>query len=254
MHLQRVLLTAQQIRSIPEKDRALMIVLAYALNEINALNKLLFLSTNFEHSPQWRVHAHISQAMLLMRTLVGKLNEIWLTIQGGYFGSKLSLLHNPTLGNSASKGLSNLGAYFGKKNLIHTVRNNFSFHYSLQHAANEIPESGPTEELAIYLHEQIGNSLYQFAEFAMGKALAESIDACNAEVAVDRLFSETSAVVEWLNDFGQGYLFSVLDMYVGAEVLRAGAERIEVGLVPASSDTTIPFFIDISKKPSDSSS
>lgn len=248
MHIQRILLTVQQLQKIPDKDRALMIVMSHALNEINALNKLLFLSTNFEPIPQWRVHAHTSQAMILVRTLLGKLNETWLMIQKGYLGGKLSQLHNITLGESGLEALTKLKAYFGRNNIIRVIRNNFAFHYSLKHAASGIPDDAPLEELAIYLHGQNGNSLYQFAEFAMGKALAESIDPTDAENALDRLFTEMSAVVEWLNDFGQGFLFSALDMYVGAEVINLAAEPIDLGYVPASSNITIPYFIAITKK------
>ena len=118
MQLQRLNLTVSQLRSIPDNERSLIVVLAHALNETNALNKLLFLCTNIDQEPQWKAHAHASQAFILARTLVGKLYEAWKTIQVGYFRSKISLTYSGSIEITATEALSNLKKYFGRKNLL----------------------------------------------------------------------------------------------------------------------------------------
>ena len=90
MNIQRINITIEQLRQIPDHERALIVVLAHALNEVNVLNKPIFLCTNFDIEPRWKAHAHASQAFVLARTLIGKLNEAWNAIQKGYFGSQLS--------------------------------------------------------------------------------------------------------------------------------------------------------------------
>lgn len=247
MQLQRVSLTVSQLRCIPDDERSLIVVLAHALNETNALNKLLFLCTNIDHEPQWKAHAHASQAFILARTLVGKLNEAWNTIQVGYFRSKISVAYSNSLEATATEALNHLKSYFGRKNLLNEVRNNFAFHYSLEHAKTCIPEDTPAEDLTIYLHERNGNSLYQFAEYIMSKALIDTTSPTDPEAALGTLLSEMSTVVAALNEFVQGLLFVVLDKHIGEEVLRQSAQKVDVGAVPLSSDITIPYFFEVAR-------
>lgn len=245
MKLQRISITLQQLRCIPDDERCLIVVLAHALNEINSLNKLFFLCTNFDHEPRWRAHAHAAQAFVLARALVGKLNEAWTTVQFGYFRSKLSLEYSKSLEMSAAEALSQLKSYFGRKNLVNEVRNNFAFHYSLNHAKTSIPDDTPSEDLTIYLHERHDNSLYQFAEYIMSKALIDAISPTDPEAALETLLSEMSVVVTSLNEFVQGLLFVVFDKHIGEDALKQAVLQVDLGPVTLSSDVKIPYFLEI---------
>lgn len=70
MNLQRLSLTPEQRSSLQADERALLIVLAHALNEVNVLNKLLLLCSNFDVEPKWNGHAHACQALVLTRALI----------------------------------------------------------------------------------------------------------------------------------------------------------------------------------------
>lgn len=215
------------------------------MNEINALNKLLFLCTKFEQEPKWKAHAHAAQAFILARTLAGKLYEAWNVLHEGYFRSKLSQAYSASLEASAIEALTQLKTYFGPKNLINLVRNNFAFHYSLGHANTSIPEDTPQDDLAIYLHETNGNSLYYFAEYLMSKALIDAISPTDPEAALGNLLSEMSTVIASFNEFVQGLLFVVLDNHIGEDVLRRSVQQVDLGAVARSSDIEIPFFIEV---------
>ena len=245
MNIQRINITIEQLRQIPDHERALIVVLAHALNEVNVLNKLIFLCTNFDIEPRWKAHAHASQAFVLARLLIGKLNEAWDAIRKGYFGSQLSKKYANCLEPSATKALNDLKTYFGRKNLLYEVRNNFSFHYSLEHAATTIPDDTPTDDLTIFLHETQGNSLYYFAEYLMSKALIDSISPNDPESALNTLLTEMSTVVDCLNEFVQGLLFVVLDNHIGEDVLRQSVKEIDLGIVVRSIDVRIPYFFEI---------
>ena len=158
MKLHHLTLSIEQLRKIPDAERALFIVLAHALNEINSLNKLLFLCSRLDDMPTFKAHAHLTQAMMLARVLHGKLNEVWVVITEGYFSNKLGMEYTPLLDENGSVALADLKKYFGRTNLINTVRKQFAFHYSLTHANTSIPDDTPPEELAIYLHETDGAS------------------------------------------------------------------------------------------------
>lgn len=260
MKLHHLTLTIEQLRNIPDAERALFVLLAHALNEINSLNKLLFLSSRVDDLPMIKAHAQLTQGLMLARVLHGKLSELWAVLVKGYFGTKLSQKYLPLLDAPAAAGLTALKRYFGPSNVVNTVRNEFAFHYSLIQAITSIPDDTPPEELAIYLHESDGSSLYYFAEFLMRKALLEAItpgdhsdavDGAGASRSLNRFFTEMSAMVEAVNAFSQGFIFLVIDSHIGRDALLATARDIEVGDVPESDDAQIPFFINISppKKP-----
>jgi hypothetical protein len=244
--------TLEQLRGIPDAERSLVVVLAHALNEINTLNKLLFLCTRFDQTPTWLAHAQAAQAFIVARPLVGKLNEAWSVLQKGYFGTKLSMAYSEFLEASATEALRFLKAYFSRSNLVNAVRNNFAFHYSLDHAKTEIPDEATSDDLATYAHETNGSSLYYFAEYLMGKALMETLSPSDPEAALGTLLDEMSKVIENLNEFVQGLMYVVLDKHIGAEVIRQSFRDLELGAVPQSADIRIPVFFEVSRPSVDS--
>ncbi len=245
MRVQRIGLTIEQLRSVPDAERSLVVVLAHALNEVNSLNKLAFLSTKFSAEPVWLAHAEAAQTFIIVRPLVGKLNEAWETIQRGFFRTRLSKEYEGLLEDSATAALTFLKGYFGRTNLVNMVRNNFGFHYSLEHAKTTIPDEALPDDLAIYLHETNGNSLYYFAEYLMTKALVDEISPDDPEEALGTLLKEVSTVISHLNEFVQGLLFVVFAKYIGEESMRSSVTTVELGAVPESSAVRIPFFFEV---------
>ena len=81
MHLERFNLTPAQFNAIPDAERALMVLLALGLNEVNALEKLVAMSMNFERGHVPIELAQSGQAILLVRILAGKLHEIYKLIE-----------------------------------------------------------------------------------------------------------------------------------------------------------------------------
>lgn len=250
MRLKRISLTIEQLRGIPDSERSLIIVLSHALNEVNTLHKLLFFCTWFEVKERsLMTDSQTAQAFILARPLIGKLNEAWGVVLKGYFGTRLSKTYDALLNSSATQAMSDLKAYFGRKNLIYEVRNNFAFHYSLEHAKTSIPDDSSPDDLAIYLHKTNGNSLYYFAEYLMIKALTDAISPKDPEAALGTLLDEMSMIIAHLNKFVQDLLFVVLEKHIGEEVLRQSVQELEIGLVPQSADIRIPFFFEVSARP-----
>lgn len=245
MQIRRISFTVSEFSVIPTNERALLVILAHALNEINTLNKLLAISTHFDHEPKWVATAQSTQALVLARVLIGKLHEAWIAVSKGYFKSKLCQTYDPELDPAASAALAALKSYFGKKSLVNSVRNDFSFHYSLEQAAAPIPDDIPSEEMSIYLDQALGNSLYLFAEVVMNVALTGGISPANPEAALDRLISEMSEVVAHLNTFGQGLLVALLERHLGGDKLRKSMQFLETGAAPQYRDLKIPYFIDL---------
>jgi len=247
MRVQRIGFTLEQLRSIPDAERSLIVVLAHALNEINTLHRLLFLSTRFDLGSGWIDAGKTAQSLTLVRPLVGKLNEAWEVVRKGYFGTKLAKKYNQRLEPSALEALNNLKLYFGRTNVVSQIRNNFGFHYSLEHAKSNVPDAASPDELAIYLHDTSWNSLYLFAESIMNTALIESISPSNPEEAFRILLGEMFNVTTQLNELVQGLMFVVFDEFIGEEVIRQSVQTVDLGEVPKSDEIHIPIFLEIIK-------
>ncbi len=254
MKLKHLTLTVEQLRSIPDAERALFVLLAHALNEVNSLNKLLLLSIRTDGLPTVQKHGQVTQATMLARLLHGKLYEVWILITDGYFANKLGREYTSQLNAEGAKALGDLKKYFGPDNLVRTVRNQFAFHYMLAQAETTIPDDTPPEELAIYLHQTNGGSLYYFAEFLMRKALLDAVgqvvegktDASDDSSQMDQFLRHMSEVVAMVNLFSQSVLLLVIEKFIGRDVIVATSRDLDIGQTPKSDDAQIPFFFEVS--------
>jgi len=245
MELNRIRFAIDDIRAIPDEERPLLIALAFALNEITVLNKLVAISSHFSPGPNYVVQAELAQAMILARALFGKLSEFWALVQKGYLKSTLTARYSNVLPETARSALASLKQHFGKKSLTNTIRNTMAFHFSLEHAGMEIPEGLPGEELAIYLHPTVGNSLYQFAELLMNVSLYEKIAPADPEKASAAVFDELSKVVGDVTEFGQWLVVEILAKNLGDARLQALMDVVELPDPPRYESLSLPFFVQM---------
>src|SRR5882724_12451394 len=73
----RVPITIEQFRTLPKDERALILLMGHALNQIAVLVKLVTFSTN--KSPEDPIEGRVSaaQSQIVLRFLFGTLVEIW---------------------------------------------------------------------------------------------------------------------------------------------------------------------------------
>ena len=79
---------------------------------------------------------HLSQSFIIARLLAGRLWEGWELIRKAYFSTRLSLAIESKLPDDTLEALGKLKKYFGKKNIIDILRNEFAFHYSCRIFSN----------------------------------------------------------------------------------------------------------------------
>jgi len=231
MKIHRVHISMTKLRTVPEHERTLFVLLGHVVNEINVLNKTFYLATQFEEEPRWRVHAHISQSLVFARALVGKLNEGWELLQKGYFKSQLSREYDKHLDSEAKSALDNLKRYFGRENLVSEIRNRFAFHYSLPDAKAALDRDLDDDEMLMYLADDNGNTLYYFSEYVINTGLLEAIESDAPDKALARLMTESAQVVRWFNDFAGGVMTRVVDQYFLGADGKLPLESIEIGRV-----------------------
>ena len=240
IHKSKIRLT--DLRKIPEKERALFVLLGHLVNELNVLNKTFYLCSQFKEEPKWRTHAHISQALVFARVLVGKLYEGWELLRKGYFESQISIRYDENLNEEAKEGLGKLKQYFGRDNLIKEIRNNFAFHYSVEDAKSVLGHELNEEELLMYLAENNGNTLYYFSEYVVNYALLEAIVKGDPGKALERLIDESAQVVSWFNNLASGIMVHITEEYLLGSDGRLTLEPIELGQLPVAEKIEIPYF------------
>ena len=249
MKLNRIRFIVDDIRVIPDAERPLLIALAFALNEITVLNKLVAIGSHISPGPHYVVQAELAQALILARTLFGKLSEFWALVQKGYLKSTLFAKYGNALPEAARNALASLKQHFGRKSLTNTIRNTMAFHFSLEHAGADVPDGLPGEELSIYLHPTIGNSLYQFAELLMNISLYEKIAPSDPEKAAAAVFDELSKVVGDVTEFGQWLVVEILAQNLGDARLQALMDVVGVPDPPRYESLSLPFFVEMPAHP-----
>ncbi|MFI5295975.1 MAG: hypothetical protein ACHQ0Y_13245 [Thermodesulfovibrionales bacterium] len=177
MKVNRWQIDSKKLRVIPEDERVLFILLGHAVNEINILRKTFYLFSQFSEEPRWRAHVHTSQSLVFARILTGKLFEAWELLRKGYFGTRLSHEYDQHLDTEIKEALKSLKQYFGRDNLIDTIRNRFAFHYSPNDAKAILEHSLPNEEMVMYMAPDEANTLYYASEFVVNILTSAGVSA-----------------------------------------------------------------------------
>jgi hypothetical protein len=246
MKIERIDITPMEFNEIPDAERAMLVLLGHAMNEVNILTKLFVVAGQFHPEPRWHAHGQVCQALTLGRMLTGKLHEMWQSIVKGYLRTPLSKKYGPDLDPEGKLALDALKKHFGKKNLVSDVRNQFSFHYSLEAAKRKVEADTSDREMCIYFGSTNGTSLYQFAEEVMGMSMLASINKTSPQEAFDKLIIETSDITGWLNAFAQRLMYLILENAFSQERLSEMLKPMTISS-PSSSREAIklPFFAHV---------
>lgn len=118
-----------RLRAIPKDERAFLLLLGYAANQLSMLQKLLMFSSNKIPPNELEQQLSSAQTQMLVRYIVGVLHETWLLIERHYISNPLGRDYQSRIDSGGQQALSNLRRQFGSSNLLSKVRNNISFHY-----------------------------------------------------------------------------------------------------------------------------
>ncbi len=248
VRLHRINLKREQLDRIPENERRLLVLIAHAGNELNVLAKLFHFAAASAAEEGVLGQAENAQALVLARTLTGKIYEFWKLLQSSFFGPALSKQYERELDDVARTSLAALKRYFGRDNLIDTVRNKFAFHYSpdqIDAGYKSVIESDP---LQVYLAKENVNTLYAFADTITGRAMLEAILPGDHQGAFKELIDQTSAAVGNINTIIGALMVVCFKKYVGDSLYVLGADIIEIEGAPDSQKIKIPYFIEVPRR------
>jgi hypothetical protein len=230
---------------VPEPERILFLLLGHLANELSVLKKLFFFCAHSEAQDKWQRRANNAQALVMARTLIGKLYEGWRLLDGCFFKSGLSRIYEPLLEADEREALSRLKKYFSKGNLIKDVRKKFSFHYSSDVIANAF-ETTPENEADPWQTCQTdsdGNTLYYSSELVINHATMEMIVPGRPEEATDRLFKESTEVARWFIDVIAGCMTIIVTRHFSDSKGKIEMAPVDIGPVQAMDAIRVPYFV-----------
>jgi hypothetical protein len=248
VNLHRIDLTREQLDRIPDGERRLLVLVAHASNELNALAKLFHFAAGSAADDGLTSQAETMQAMVLARILTGKIHEFWQLLQNSFFGAQLSREYQPLLDTDSAIALKELKMYFGKENLVALVRNKFAFHYAGDQIDAGYAALVDGDPLEIYLAKHNANTLFSFAETIVGRSMLEAIRPGDPVGAFESLVAETSKLVGYIAEVSAGVMVVCVQRHIGANLYELGAKVISVDAVPDSQGVRIPFFTDIQEE------
>jgi hypothetical protein len=252
IEIHRVIFSKKQFADMPREERALLLLMGHATNEINVLSKFILMVRKDDPPTQIEDFTEGGQIFIVMRILIGKLHEAWELFRTRAQSNKNIVdKYLKNLNEEGVEALKALNNYFGKKNAVTEIRNKVAFHYKdkdnlIEENFQRLPDTEPWE---FYLSKTHGNTFYYASEMvATGSALsiAGKIDEKErASLAGDiQAFSElSSAVLDVSRHLTT--LFSILIAEIMVKHVPDPDVKTEnFGNGPKLSQFALPYFFD----------
>lgn len=245
MKIYRARLCKEALLKIPPEESQLFLALAHLQNEISYLQRSVLWTSDFSSDNEAEVHGQLCLSFFFTKLLAGKLNEGWQLLQSHFSNNRtLSEGFHDRGSEIGVEALKDLRKYFGKSNIIHNVRNNYTFHYSPEdfiNAAKDVPD-----DLDMYIEKGTNaNSLYYFAEVLANRAMINSIDPEDIVSANQKFNAEVTKVAQLFSRFGQAFLQDIIKQHA-PEIWEDRAVKVEFEDLPDFSTTQIKWFSDTS--------
>lgn len=200
MDVYEITITKAQLQSLPDTERVLVLQFGHVCNELTFLNKLLLIVSDTDTKGIENM-AMVTQSMIVIRLFIGKVFEAWRMLGRDYFGNQLSKTLDTELSEEGKKALKALKSYFGKSNLLSTIRNDFSFHYWSDHLTDAMNTFEDSKEFKWIHGSAYANSLFKFSDEFVSVAMLGASGGSEAEAEIKRIIGDLITVSGDMNTF-----------------------------------------------------
>ncbi len=240
-------LNKSYLHSVDKSERAVFFTVAHFLNEINALNKLLFWVSTTRSISRAENYGRLTYQFMFIRYFAGKLYEGYELLSKSFYGTGISKKYIQGMNNEANAALKNISKYFSKENNIRRIRNSLAFHYDPQKIDSGLFNA--PDDLDIYI-EQAGNSnnLFYFGEVVAGRALlSESGNLDNKnDNPYQKLIHEVFEVGSWFSTAANHILKHFIERHED-QIWADDATEVKFNELISGLDVQIPWFTDMSQ-------
>jgi hypothetical protein len=235
-----------QFRTLPPKERAMVLVSGHILNQIGVLVKLVLFSTNNDLPDNVEGKASGCQSQILLRFLIAVLSEACV-----YFEDRNDLIavYLPDIHKEGQEAYAKLQAFFDKKGLLRMIRNNYLYHYpndkNVEKAFEAIPED---ETWEWYLSHANTNSMYLSSELVLGSGMMNATGKETPAEAFGLAMAKTMELANAMPDFLMRLVEVIGVKYLGANFLIPQS-HININDAPGLGTFCLPFYAE---RPGDS--
>jgi hypothetical protein len=242
-----------RLRAMPADERALLILLGYAANQINAFQKLVIFSSNKDGNEAIEQKLSGAQTQMFARIVIGVLNEALRLVQQRFLGSPIGKEYIPRLDEKGKKSLDELRKFIGS-NLLTKLRTNYIFHHPFESditAAFEIAAADPAwdAEWNWYFSGSNYNSFYFLNEFVMLHGIMNAIGEPDLVSAQERIMQELKSVSEAMVEFIMSLTLAMWQKHFGDEMSAEVCVKTQQS--PDIFEVWVPFFVRIPDPPAD---
>lgn len=214
MDVYEIRISKKQLQSLPDAERVLVLQFGHVCNELSFLNKLLLIVSDTS-SQGLKKKAMAAQAMIVIRLYAGKVFEAWKMIERDYFRSQLSKSLDANLSSGGKSALEALKTYFGRNNLLSSVRNDFSFHYWSEHLPEAMKAFDDSREFHLILGKTYANTLHAYSEDFVTVAMLQASGESEPQAAMDKVVGDLVFVGGKMIDFLGHGLAAVFENRLG---------------------------------------
>src|SRR5271166_1794108 len=244
----KIPISKDKLGAMPERERALLILLGYAANQINFFSKLVIFSTNKDGETELEQQLSAAQSQMALRVVVGALNEAWMLVTTRSMGKPYAKEYTPLLDQQGAEAFVRLKKIFGKGGLVAELRGTWIFHHPDNpelNAAFADAASNPQwdKDWNWFFSHSNYNSFYFLSEFVVLHGILKALGERDLLVGQGKLTKQITAVSEDMSQFIMALLAVLLKKYFGAEIMAE--TRINIPNAAGMFDVWIPFFVEI---------
>ena len=241
-----------RLRAMPKDERALLLLLGYASNQLYMMQKLLLFSTNKTAPMEVEQILAGAQTQMLLRLCIGVLNEAWLLIDRLFNRSPIAKDYLERLDPEGREALASLKKQFGSSNFLNSIRNDFAFHYPKIDEVDEAVDSACNdveldEHFNLYFSESGFNSFYLLSDLMIVHGIREGIGAADLKQSQTKIMKEVTDAIGNIFEFSKAFTAAAWLKHFGSEMIAPEVFRIH-GAANIS-DVAIPFFVGTDRLP-----
>ena len=236
---------------MPKDERVLLLLLGYAANQLSMLQKFLNFATNRTPDAEVEQHATGTQTQMLVRLMVGALNEAWELVSSRFIRNPLAKDYLGRLDPAGQQAFAALKRQFGGSNLLNAIRNNYAFHYPRSDEAEEAFEAAFKDRefdsyWNLYFSQHGFNSLFFLSELIFISGIGKKASGADLEETQRKLMAEVSTASANLIEFAKAFVAAAWLKHFGTEMVAK--DIVTVSDAPNVDEVWLPFFVEIASE------
>lgn len=233
------------LETIPKAKRNIFLLFGHVHDELTFLNKLLLLVSDTDSRGVER-QAMATQAMIVGRLYCGKLNEAWEMIRKRYLKKNIEKVINPQLSERGRDALDYLMNYFSdRKNLLHRIRNDYSFHYNVKHIPGSLDQFDDDHIFPLIMADHVANSLHRCSEEFITVGMLSATAETDTQRAMDRMFKDIIIVGGRMITFLGTVAAAIVHAHLGRSLDDFKYQEHEIDAYRDLTEFKIPYFMEL---------